>query len=97
MDARPGVASEFHPAMTIAELINLPTCVNLDTANQALGLGRTTGYALARSGQYPVPLIRAGRAYRVSTIEVAKLLGLTVPDAVDVPARVRVGSPLVAA
>ncbi|MCG6496867.1 integrase [Kitasatospora sp. A2-31] len=82
-------SDQFHPAMTIAELINLPACVTLATANRALGLGRTAGYGLAKSGQYPVPLIRAGRGYRVSSIEVAKILGLTVPDQVDVPANLR--------
>ncbi|MFJ1707124.1 integrase [Kitasatospora sp. NPDC088346] len=82
-------SDRFHPAMTIAELINLPTCVTLTTANRSLGLGRTAGYDLAKSGQYPVPLIRAGKAYRVSTIELAKVLGLTVPDRVDVPAKLR--------
>ncbi|MFJ2778321.1 hypothetical protein [Kitasatospora sp. NPDC087315] len=43
-----------------------------------------------------MPLIRAGRAYRVSTIEVAKLLGLTAPDQVEVPSRLRAGTSLAA-
>ena len=40
--------------MTRQELLALPVAVDLDTANRALTIGRSTGYALAKRGQYPV-------------------------------------------
>jgi hypothetical protein len=67
--------------MTAEELLALPVVVNLETANRALGIGRSTGYALARAGEYPVKVLRVGNAYRVPTAELLKLLGLVRPQA----------------
>lgn len=50
--------------------------VPLEVANAALGLGRTLGYRLARSGQYPAPVIHAGARYRVPTAALRRMLGL---------------------
>ncbi|HEY1706471.1 MAG TPA: tyrosine-type recombinase/integrase, partial [Trebonia sp.] len=41
------------------------TLVSLETAGRALGIGRTKAYQLACEGQFPVPVIRAGRAWLV--------------------------------
>lgn len=65
--------------MTHEELIALPVAVSLDTANRALLLGRTTGYSLARRGQYPVPVLRHGRQYRVARAHLHRHLGLAAP------------------
>jgi hypothetical protein len=62
--------------MTADELLALPVAIDLDTANRALGIGRSTGYGLAKAGQYPVTVLRLGSAYRVVTSELLKLLGL---------------------
>lgn len=62
--------------MQIAELLALPVMVNLDTANRALGIGRTKGFALARTGQYPVPLKRIGNEYRVARADLLAYLGI---------------------
>ncbi|MFJ6620064.1 hypothetical protein ACIQOW_21130 [Kitasatospora sp. NPDC091335] len=64
--------------MTIAQLLELPTVVDLATANRALGLSRTHGYELARQGDYPVPLRRDGRSYRVPSALLALELGIAV-------------------
>ncbi len=63
-------------ALTRDELLALPAVVNLDTANRALMIGRSTGYELAKRGAYPVRLLRLGNAYRVVTAELLRLLAL---------------------
>ncbi|MFI6626458.1 integrase [Streptomyces sp. NPDC050528] len=67
--------------MTREELLALPVAVDLDTANRALTIGRSTGYALAKRDQYPVAVLKLGNAYRVVTSELHQLLGI-VPDRV---------------
>jgi hypothetical protein len=58
------------------ELLALPAAVDLETANRALGLGRSKGYELAKRGQYPCRVLRLGTSYRVVTAELQALLGL---------------------
>ena len=47
-------------ALTLAEIAGLPAVTDLVTAGRALGIGRTKAYELARAGQFPCPVIRAG-------------------------------------
>jgi hypothetical protein len=61
--------------MAADELIGLPVSFDLDTANRALALGRTTGYALAKRGDYPVRVLRLGRQYRVTRYDLLRFLG----------------------
>nr|BFD93996.1 hypothetical protein KitaXyl93_53560 [Kitasatospora sp. Xyl93] len=63
--------------MSAPELLALPVAIDLDTANRALRIGRSTGYALAKAGEYPVRVLRLGSAYRVVTSELLALLGVT--------------------
>jgi hypothetical protein len=62
--------------LTGEELLDLPAVIDLDTANRALQIGRSTGYGLAKHGRYPVKVLRLGNAYRVVTADLLKLLGL---------------------
>jgi hypothetical protein len=62
--------------LTGEELLALPAVIDLDTANRALWIGRSTGYGLAKQGRYPVKVLRLGNAYRVVTADLLKLLGL---------------------
>lgn len=62
--------------LTGDELLCLPAVIDLDTANRALLIGRSTGYGLAKHGEYPVKVLRLGNAYRVVTADLLKLLGL---------------------
>ena len=48
-------------ALTLAEVTGLPAVTDLVTAGRALGIGRTRAYELARAGQFPCPVIRAGK------------------------------------
>ncbi|AEW95198.1 MULTISPECIES: hypothetical protein [Streptomycetaceae] len=66
--------------LTGEELLALPAVIDLDTANKALMIGRSTGYGLAKQGEYPVRVLRLGNAYRVPTAELLKLLGLERPQ-----------------
>lgn len=53
------------PAWTAEQVRRLGTTTDVVTAGQILGLSRTTAYRLARLGQFPVPMLRAGAQYRV--------------------------------
>ncbi|WP_326593867.1 DNA-binding protein [Streptomyces brevispora] len=66
-------ATERH-AMTRDELLSLPASVDIVTAGRAFGVGRTTAYSLARSGEFPCQVIRAGRAYRAITADLLRVL-----------------------
>lgn len=62
--------------MTRAELLALPVTVDIGTAARALGLGRSTGYELARRGEFPCRVLRVGGSYRVPTADLLRVLGL---------------------
>lgn len=62
--------------LTLAEVAVLPAVVDLMTAARALGIGRTTAYALARGGQFPCPVLRVGGEYRVPTVGLLRMLGV---------------------
>jgi hypothetical protein len=68
-------------ALTLAEIAELPAVTDLVTAGRALGFGRSKAYELARSGQFPCPLIRAGQTWLVPTAGLLALLGLPLPGA----------------
>jgi predicted DNA-binding transcriptional regulator AlpA len=46
--------------MTVAEVLTMPVTVDIGTAARALGLGRSTGYELARRGEFPCRVLRVG-------------------------------------
>ncbi|MFJ9816140.1 integrase [Streptomyces sp. NPDC101151] len=73
-------------AMTHDELMNLPVTVDLEVANRALGIGRTTGYSLAKGGQYPVRLLPGNRGYRVSRYDLLRYLGVEVSGGAEADA-----------
>jgi excisionase family DNA binding protein len=62
--------------MSRAELLGLPVTVDVGTAARALGLGRSTGYELARRGEFPCRILRLGSSYRVPTAELLRVLGI---------------------
>ncbi|WP_409463276.1 DNA-binding protein [Amycolatopsis sp. GA6-003] len=65
--------------MTVAEVAALPAVVDLMTAARALRIGRATAYALARTGAFPCPVLRAGTGWRVPTVGLLRVLGLEPP------------------
>ncbi|MFV2217072.1 helix-turn-helix domain-containing protein [Actinomadura sp. LOL_016] len=68
------------PGLTAAEIRSLPATIDLVTAGRIFGIGRTTAYHLARTGEFPCRVLRIGRTYRVSTAAVLAALGLSADD-----------------
>ncbi len=62
--------------MNRTELAALPAVVDVSTAAQALGLGKTAAYELIRCGQWPTPVLRLGKSIRIPTAPLLALLGL---------------------
>ena len=56
------------------DLDTLPPMLDLMTAAGLLGIGRTTAYHLARTGRFPVPVLRIGASYKVPTAPLRALL-----------------------
>jgi hypothetical protein len=63
--------------LTRSELLALPAAVDVETAARAFGIGRTTAYALAKADEFPCRVLRAGKAYRVITQDLLRVLGIT--------------------
>jgi hypothetical protein len=63
-------------AMTEAELLALPSAVDLATAGRAFGIGRTKAYELVRLGEFPVAVLRVGRTFRVPKAAILEALGV---------------------
>lgn len=64
-------------SLTRSELLALPAAVDVETAARAFGIGRTTAYALAKTGTFPCKVLRAGKAYRVVTQDLLRVLDVT--------------------
>ncbi|MFZ4160404.1 DNA-binding protein [Streptomyces griseoincarnatus] len=62
--------------ITIADVRALPPTVDVVTAGKAFGLGSTTAYRLARAGEFPCKVVRAGGGWRVVTADLRRVLGL---------------------
>ena len=52
----------------------MPTVVDLTTAANMLGIGRTLAYRLVQTGLWPTPVIRIGRLIKVPTEPLMQLL-----------------------
>jgi Helix-turn-helix domain len=50
--------------------------LTLEETRPWLRIGRSKAYELARSGDFPCPVIRVGETYRVPTAGLRKVLGL---------------------
>lgn len=61
---------------TADEVISWPVTVDVPTAGKCWGLGRDTSYDLARTGEFPVPVLRLGRSLRVTRASVLSALGI---------------------
>ncbi|MFE3378671.1 DNA-binding protein [Streptomyces anulatus] len=73
-------------AMTAQEVMDLPAVVDVETAGRALGIGRTLAYQLARNGQFPCTVVRAGRAFRVVTADLHRVLQVPGASSAAAPA-----------
>lgn len=62
------------------ELLALPAVVDVPTAAQALGIGKTAAYELIKIGAWPTPVLRLGKLIRIPTAPILALLGMTEAD-----------------
>jgi hypothetical protein len=63
--------------MSVTEIRGLPASVPFPLACRALNIGRTKGYQLAKTGNFPVRLIPVGREkYRVPRSAILEELGI---------------------
>ncbi len=63
--------------MTPADVLGLPVVVDVPTAGRAFGMGTTLAYELAKAGQFPCPVLRVGRLYRVPRAGLLQALGIS--------------------
>ena len=64
------------PRATREEILAWPPTVPLETGALAFGLPRSTAYDLAKRGEFPAKVIKAGRHPIVITSDVWAVLGL---------------------
>ncbi len=69
--------------LTRAELLALPAVIDVATAAQALGLGRSTAYELARRDAFPCRVLHIGSSYRIPTADLLRILGIDPASAID--------------
>jgi predicted DNA-binding transcriptional regulator AlpA len=62
--------------MTADQVRALPAVIDLTTAAQVLGVGRSSAYELVRLGEWPTPVLRIGRLIRVPSAPLLALVGL---------------------
>lgn len=62
--------------LTIDEALALPTTVDLATAGRAFGLGATKSRELARTGQFPCPVLTLGSRRVVTRHHILAALGI---------------------
>jgi hypothetical protein len=61
-------------AWTLEDVRSLGLTMDVATAAQILGVSRSTGYALAKIGRFPVNVVRVGHRYVVPTAAMIRLL-----------------------
>lgn len=76
MSDTPSPTVEGERGMSLEELLALPVAFDLDTSNRALDIGRTKGFQLAKTGDYPCRVLRIGRTYRVSRADLLRTLNI---------------------
>jgi predicted DNA-binding transcriptional regulator AlpA len=63
--------------LTQDEVLALPVMLDLvPDAVAALGVSRDTGYSLARTGDFPVPVVTVGRRLKVRRTDLLAFLGI---------------------
>jgi hypothetical protein len=63
-----------HTVWTLDEVRSLGLTMDVATAAQILGVSRSTGYALAKIGRFPIKVVRVGHRYVVPTAAMIRLL-----------------------
>jgi predicted DNA-binding transcriptional regulator AlpA len=61
--------------LTLDQCAAMPAAIDIATAAQVLGIGRSAAYELVRCGQWPTPVLRLGKLIRIPTRPLLELLG----------------------
>jgi hypothetical protein len=64
---------------TLDDVYELGLTTDLETAASILGIGRTKAYQMAGEDDFPVRIIKSGKAYRVPVPALLGVLGVTMP------------------
>ena len=64
-------------ALSVDEVLALPAATDLGTAGRCFGLGRSKAFELAQSGEFPVPVRKLGKQWRVMRADIMAALGIT--------------------
>lgn len=72
---------------TAEKVRELGLVTSLETAAQILGIGRSKAYEMARTGEFPVRVMRVGRVYRVPVNPILNIWKWSRDDAASVAAR----------
>jgi hypothetical protein len=62
------------PVWTVEAVRRLGLTTDIETAGSILGIGRTKAYELARTGNFPVKVLRNGRKYLVAVPAILRAL-----------------------
>ena len=70
----PATARPTNEIWTIDAVRGLRATIDIETAGAILGIGRSKSYELAKSGTFPVRVLRIGKRYLVPTPSILALL-----------------------
>jgi hypothetical protein len=71
--------------LTASEVRALPAVVDVVTAGEVLGVGRSVAYELVRTDRFPTPVLRVGRQIKIPTAYLLDLLGLSTETPTALP------------
>lgn len=75
-DTRSSTRASRTRTWSLEEIRALGATTDLLTAASVLRIGRTKAYHLARTGTFPVPVVRTGRRYLVPVAHLLRVLGM---------------------
>jgi hypothetical protein len=71
--------------LTADQIRALPAVVDVVTAGEVLGIGRSVAYELVRTDRFPTPVLRVGRQIKIPTAYLINLLGLSTGEQMALP------------
>jgi hypothetical protein len=79
------IADGVDVTLTASEVRALPAVVDVVTAGEILGIGRSVAYELVRTERFPTPVLRIGRQIKIPTAYLIDLLGLSTGEQARLP------------
>jgi hypothetical protein len=71
--------------LTADQVRALPAVVDVVTAGEVLGIGRSVAYELVRTNRFPTPVLRLGKQIKIPTAYLIDLLGLSTDAQIALP------------